>query len=367
MSKAKTPLPATKLSRRQVVAGGAAVGASAIASPFVIPAMAAETLVVNTQGGEYQQIVEETVLKPFEKKFGAQVVNDPTGTAAQDYAKIRASRGAPGFDVANTLTPPEIILGAKEGLLERITEREVPNLKYVWEKGKTVIPPHGVPHTFMFAALIYNKDKLEKPASWADYWKPAQRYGDKIKGHVIAFHPTNLLAVYALIHAAELEGGSADNLDPAWKLLREQKPYVGPVVTGSAEAVPHFENGDVWIAPYWSPRTGYYIERGLPFGMVIPKEGVNGLCDVAAVPTGAANKKLAYEFLNFRLEPDVQRAFSLAYHSSPGRSDMGDWPKEFADVQIVTKEQMDRLQFPDSEAIATKRRDWTLRWQEVMG
>jgi putative spermidine/putrescine transport system substrate-binding protein len=243
----------------------------------------------------------------------------------------------------------------------------VPNLRFVWEKGKSVIPPHGVPHTFMYAALIYNKDKLERPDSWADYWRPAQRYGDKVKGHVIAFHPTNLLAVYALIHAAELAGGSAQNMDPAWQVLREQKPYVGPVVTGSAEAVPHFENGDVWIAPYWSPRTGYYIARGLPFGMVIPKEGVNGLCDVAAVPVGAANKKLAFEFLNFRLEPEIQRAFSLAYHSSPARSDMGDWPKEFGETQVVTKEQIERLQFPDSDAIAAKRRDWTLRWQEVMG
>jgi putative spermidine/putrescine transport system substrate-binding protein len=367
MSKPKAPSAAFPLNRRQVVAGGAALGASTLSAPFVIPARAAERLVVNTQGGEYQQIVEDTVLNPFAKKFGVEVVNDPTGTAAQDYAKIRASRGAPGFDVSAALTPPEIILGAKEGLFEKISEREVPNVKYVWEKANSLIPPYGIAHTFMFGALIYNKDKVEKPSSWADYWKPGERYGDKIKGHLIAFHPANLLSVYALIHAAELAGGSAMNLDPAWAVLKAQKPYVGPVVTGSAEAVPHFENGDVWVAPYWSSRTGYYIERGLPFGMVIPKEGVNGVADCAAVPVGASNKKLAYEFLNFRLDPDVQRAFSLAYHSSPARSDMGDWPKAFAEVQIVSKEQMDRLQFPDSDAISAKRRDWTLRWQEVMG
>ena len=52
----------------------------------------------------------------------------------QDYAKIRASRGAPGFDVAGLLTPPEVILGVKEGLLEKLTEREVPNLRHLWGK-----------------------------------------------------------------------------------------------------------------------------------------------------------------------------------------------------------------------------------------
>jgi hypothetical protein len=33
----------------------------------------------------------------------------------------------------------------------------------------------------------------------------------------------------------------------------------------------------------------------------------------------------------------------------------------------VTQEQMNNLQFPDSETIGKRRRDWTLRWQSVMG
>lgn len=365
MARFETSRSKPGITRRTALAGAAA-GAGILATPAIIPAIAAETLVVNTQGGEYQQIVEETVLKPFEQKFGVEVVNDPTGTAAQDYAKIRAARGAPGFDVANTLTPAEVILGAEEGLLERVSEAEVPNLKFAWDKSSEIIPPYGVPHTYMFAGLIYNTEEVERPNSWAAYWKPAAAYGERIKGHVIAFHPNNLLAVYALIHAAELGGGGVENMAPAFELLRQQKPYVGPVVTGSSEAVPYFENGEVWIAPYWSARAGYYIDRGLPLGLVVPKEGVNGLSDVAAIPVGASNKKLALEFLNFRLDKDVQRAFSLAYHSSPGRGDIGDWPEEFAQRQITTEAEMARLSFPDSGVIGAKRKDWTLTWQEVM-
>ena len=111
-----------------------AVGAAAFvgAAPCVVSAQTPETLIVNTQGGEYQDIVETTVLKPFEQKFGVRVVHDATGTASQDYAKIRAARGAPGFDVAGLLTPPEMILGAREKMLEPITEREVPNLRHAW-------------------------------------------------------------------------------------------------------------------------------------------------------------------------------------------------------------------------------------------
>ena len=79
-------------------------------------------------------------------------------------------------------------------------------------------------HTLQFDSLLYNKDKLDKPASWADYWQPEKRYGAKVKGHVINYNPANLLSVYALIHAAELGGGSATNMEPAWALLKARSP-----------------------------------------------------------------------------------------------------------------------------------------------
>ena len=63
-------------------------------------------------------------------------------------------------------------------------------------------------------ALLWNKTHLEKPASWANYWDPGPAYGDKIKGHLIAFEPANLLSVYALIMAAKLKGGGVDNIAP---------------------------------------------------------------------------------------------------------------------------------------------------------
>ena len=152
--------------------------------------------------------------------------------------------------MAAALSPPEVILGAKEGLLEKITDKEVPNLKFTWEKARQTLPPVTAIHTLQFDSLLYNKDKLEKPASWADYWQPEKRYGAKVKGHVINYNPANLLSVYALIHAAEL-GAAARRTWTRRGRSSGAEAHVGVVVTTSAEAAPHFESGEVWISPYW--------------------------------------------------------------------------------------------------------------------
>lgn len=351
----------TGVSRRTILSAAATV----LAAPPLV-AQTPETVVVNAYGGEFQDVFLSTVVRPFEQKFGVRVTYDDAGTASEDYARIRASRGAPGFDVAAELTPPEIILGARERLLEPITEREVPNLRHVWSKSRDVIPNTGIVHTYQYTALIWNKQHIAKPESWEDYWSPGRKYGDMIRGHVINFNPGNLLSVYALIMAAKLGGGGVDNMEPAWERLRAQKSWVGTVVTTSAQAAPYFENGQVWIAPYWSARSVFYRDAGHPIDLTIPKEGTIGLANCAGVPVGARNKRLAYEFLNFRLDRDVQRAFSLAYKSSPGRPDISDWPAEFASAQITTEAQMRDVEFPDSAVIAQRRRDWTLRWQEIM-
>lgn len=354
-------------SRRRFLRRAGLGASTALAAPAVIPALAADQLVVNAYGGEFQDIFLKTTVAPFEKKFGVKVVYDDAGSAVEDYAKIRASRGAPGFDVAAELTPPEIILGGKEKLLEPLTEKEIPNLKHVWEKSKQIIPAFGIVHTYQYTALIWNKKQIEKPTSWADYWIPGARYGEKIRGHVMNFNPGNLLSIYALIMAAKIKGGGIDKMDGAWDVLKEQKPWVGAVVMASAAAAPYFENEQTWIAPFWSARAAYYEAQNYPIGVTIPKEGTIGLGNCGAVPVGASNKKLAFEFLNWRLDQEVQFNFHNAYYSSPGRPDISGWSDAYKATQITTEQQMAGIDFPDSEVIGQRRRDWTRRWQEIMG
>jgi putative spermidine/putrescine transport system substrate-binding protein len=343
---------------------GAAAAVSALLPQST--ARAADTLTVSGYGGEYRDIFLKTVIEPFQKKFSVQVTYDENA-GLDPFPRIRATRGSPGFDVAGETVVPTIILGAKEKLLEPITEKEVPNLKYVFDKSRTIIPPYGIVQTYQYLALIWDRNKVPAPASWLDYWQPGGMYGDKIKGHIITHGPSNFpLLIYAMIMGARSKGGGEQNMDPAWDLLRGLKPYVGAVAASSAQAVPYMENEEVWLMPFWSARSALYAARGLPFGVTIPKEGTIALANCCCIPVGAANKKLAFEFVNFRLDPDIQKSFCEAYFASPGRPDITGWTAGFADGQITTEQKMATMVFPDDNLIAQKQREWTLQWQEIM-
>src|SRR4051794_4714320 len=87
----------------------------------------AETLIVNSYGGPYEAIIEERIIKPFEEKTGIDVVYDAVGSASQDYAKIKATKGQPGFDVV-VMTASQALQGCKDGLLEKLGDAAIPNL-----------------------------------------------------------------------------------------------------------------------------------------------------------------------------------------------------------------------------------------------
>jgi putative spermidine/putrescine transport system substrate-binding protein len=353
-------VPAMRMSRRGVIR--TALATPILAAPPII-VRAADTLTIAAYGGEYRDIALRTIIEPFEKKFSAKVTYDDSG-GVDPYPRIRASRGAPGFDVAAEMVPATIILGSREKLLEPLSEREVPNIKYLSSANARLIPSNGIVQNYQYLSMVSNRKQVEQPVSWIDYWQAHKRYGERIKGHVVAHSPANFtLAAYALIMGARALGSNETKMDAAWK----QKPYVGLVAASSAQAVPYMENEQVWIMPFWSARASIYVNRGLPYGMTIPKEGTIALGNCSAVPVGAANKKLAFEFLNFRLEPEIQRAFCMSYFASPGRMDIPDWPEAFAASQITTAQKMDTMVFPDEQLISREQRAWTLRWQEIMG
>jgi len=316
-------------------------------------------LVVNAYGGEYEAIIKSTIIEPFERKYGVRVIYDGTGSASADFARIRATRGDPGWDVV-VMTAPESLLGCQLGLLERLGEDRVPNQRFIFHEARKAAGPCGAVQELQYMSLFYNtKRVVPPPTSWRVLWDP------KYKGRVIVPDIGNILAVYLLFMAAYMNGGDQYNLDPGWAQIPSLRDNALAVIESSSDMVPYFEREQAWLLPYWDGRAHYYKNKGLPMDFLIPKEGSILLVNTLNVPIGAKSKDLAYEFVNFWLSREMQEKWALAYTVGTARVDLK-LPDEHRRRHVTSLEQFKVLKFPDFLYIAQKRSEWAERWKRIM-
>lgn len=319
-------------------------------------ALAQNRLVVNSYGGEYEELIFEAIIRPFQEQFGVEIVYDAVGSAAEDYARIRATRGNPGFDVV-VMTAPEALQGCREGLLVEMTEAEVPNLAHLNQEVRDSVGPCGAVHELQYMSLFFNTNHVDPaPTSWHALWD--EQWTDR----VLIPDITSIMAVYLLQVTSLINGGTLDDLTPGFAALAELAPRTVAIESSSAIMAQFVERDEAWILPYWSGRAQFYKDEGWPVDFLIPEEGTIPLLATLSVPIGAANRELALEFVNFWLEKEQQEAWALAYSVGSARADL-ELPADFAATQITSAEDLAQLILPDQMEIAERRTEWAELWQ----
>lgn len=322
----------------------------------VLALATAQDLVVNSYGGEYEELIHEAIIEPFEEQFDVDVLYDATGSAAEDYARIRATRGNPGFDVV-VMTAPESLQGCREELLMPLTEENVPNIAELNRDVMATVGDCGAVHEIQYMSLMWRTDHVDQPlTSWQELWDP------QYEGHVVIPDITSIMAVYLLQMASVINDGTLSDLDPGFEAIAELAPRTAAIESSSSIMRQYVERDEGWILPYWSGRAQLMKDEGLPVDFTIPEEGTIPLLSTLNVPINAEHKELALEFINFWLEKTQQEAWALAYKVGSARSDL-ELPEEFAARQITSSEDLEQLLLPDQMEIAQRRSEWTERWQ----
>jgi putative spermidine/putrescine transport system substrate-binding protein len=322
------------------------------------PGGAAAPVVVVGYGGEYKDIFMKTIGEPFQKASGMQITYDEGGVASQNYAKIRATQGDPGWDLA-IVTSFEAVQGAKEGLLRKITDADVPNLKLVYPALRRYAGDYGAPEEIQQMLLVYNPKYVVRPDSWGALWDP--RY----KGHVLVFDPVNIMGIYTLIMAAKLDGGDQANIEPGFKRFEGLRGQLRAFLDASTTAITLFQQGEVWLLTYWDGRTAYYIDQGLPMKALVPREGTVALVNALIIPKGARNPAGAYRLIDFWLSKRAQAAWARAYTVGPTEPGIR-VPAGFSDLHITSLAQLDKDVLPDLDLIVRNRAQWSQRLKEIM-
>ncbi len=283
------------VSRRTVLGGTALLAAPAI----IRPARAADTCVVGTWGGDYARLLRENIDTPILKPAGVDVVQD-VGDEAPRLAKLQASgklpRGAQDISCFGAINGYRVNAA---GLVENLTEQQVPNLKNVSEELRM---PGFVPHIYSAQVLVYNPDNVKDPP---------QTFGDlldpKWKGKI---GMVSTVAQWVMIAASLYTTGKTTEFDKAKEFMLKVNANGLRLYPETDALAPAFKSGEIDVGMIWLARTFMWQNGGFSVKGNFPKEGSVLYVSGMVMPKNAPDKEAAYKYMNAMLEPSAQQGFA---------------------------------------------------------
>jgi len=347
------------ISRRNFLAG-TAVGLGALAAPAVHVSAATRKI---TMGGYFDMVepITKYWIEPFQQKFDAQVFYDP-GNSVHQLGKMRAEKSNPAHSLM-LMDESFVPTAQKEDLIIPLDQKLLPVLSEL-DPRFLIADGFGVGVAMHRVALAYATD-VPEPTTWEAMWDPSMRqkvamasiqHNDWFSTYVMAAH----LKTGRPINEAHLE------VDAGFEKLAELKPNLLTTFTNAANAVSMIEQGELsLIGAITSKNVFPFMDRGVPIGLGIPKEGSFALLNCATLVKGGPEPELAAEFLNFGLSAEVQSA--LAEHAASGPVNKNAvLPEKLRGIIPSTPEEMAAIYDINWAFFLEHRAEWTDRWNTLM-
>ena len=262
----------------------------------------------------------------FTRRTGIKVNYTTFDSNESLYSKMAG--GGANYDV---IFPSDYMVSklSEENMLAEIDFSNIPNFKYIDEE--FVNPDYdkenkySVPYTWGLVGLFYNTDFVEEEIdSWEALWD------EKYAGKILMFdNPRDAFAIANLRLGFSLNSTNDDDWYEAAALLKQQKPLVQAYVMD--QIFDKMENGEAWLAPYYSGDAGILVESNDNIEFVIPKEGTNYFVDAMCIPITSDKKSEAEEYINFLCDPEIAGAnMDYVGYSTPETA-----AKEYLEEEVV--------------------------------
>jgi putative spermidine/putrescine transport system substrate-binding protein len=317
-----------------------------------------QSLVVSTFGLS-EDIVKKDIIAPFEKENDAKVTLE-VGNSADRYTKLLNNSNA-GIDIIE-LAQANSAQGQEKDLFEKITEKEVPNIKDLTAGAKEVYESGaGVPIAVNSIGIVYNKDKVGKEInSWDDLWDAS------LKGKISVPDITTTAGPLMLYVASDHAGQdiSKDNGKAAFEAMKELKPNVVKTYSKSSDLANMFQSGEIEVAVVADFAVDIIQKSTDDVTYVVPESGTYANYNTINVPKSAKNKELAYKFIDYRISEESQKTKAVSLNEGPTNSKV-----ELSDDQANNKTYgaiADRAKTVDFTFVNKNLSDWVDQWNRIM-
>jgi len=292
---AATAAPATPTSGP--TAAGAVPTPVATATPTPLPSPEGQLYIYN-----WQDYMGTDVVSSFEKKYGVKVTQD----FFPDYQTMEAKVGAggSGYDITFP-TSVDIPKWVTRGLLVPLDQSLIPNranLGPAWQNpGYDPGNKYSMPYMWWTTGVAYDTSKIkEELTSWKALWDP------RWKGHISVLDDYREAFGMALIRLGYSVNTTSDKeLDAALALLEQQKPLVR---TYTVDDIGELSSGDSWVVHAWGSDVHQVLPERPTVKFYTPEEGGIRGSDTMAIISGTKHPIAANLFINYMLDAKISAA-----------------------------------------------------------
>lgn len=287
----------TNQSRRRLLQGIAGAGGLAMVSR---PAFGqSRSIAASTFFGAWEEAHRSILVPVFRKATNANVNLVPSNVVDTLTKLIAAKGGSAPFDVVILDEGPSLTVPQEE-VFEKIPVDRMPNVKDLPQK---FIDPRGF-SVYVSAQIIgiaYNTDKIKTPPkSWNDLLKP------EFKGRVGLAAMAGTLTQAWMAEIAKLNGGSEQNMEPAFQFVKKMLPNLGALTPNPGALAALFQQGQIDIAVHYSNNVGDLQGKGVPIALAKPDTGFVIIRSTMHVVKNTKQLDLAAAYINAAISPEVQ-------------------------------------------------------------
>ncbi|OJF94004.1 polyamine ABC transporter substrate-binding protein [Pararhizobium antarcticum] len=204
-------------------------------------------------------------------------------------------------------------LFGKRGILEGLTQANVPSLTGYRPDWNARCAGYGLPYLWGTMGIVYRSDKVKTtPTSWTDLMVPAP----ELKKHIAMYDDHNEAFIAPLVLLGKsINANDTETLKAAFEVMKTQAPFVltyDYVIT----SIQNPDTGkEIYMAIAYSGDQHVLNEKaGTPgvWRYAVPKEGTLSWLDCLAVTADSPRKAQALQLLDFIGSPENAAANALA-------------------------------------------------------
>jgi spermidine/putrescine transport system substrate-binding protein len=245
----------------------------------------------------WSNLFDPIIIKEFEEKFDCYVVTDIYDSNESMYAKLKLSSSR--YDI---IVPSQYYVSVleKQKMIQQIDQESIENLIHLdqrYFKNKT--PLYAVPLIVGFSGIAYRSDRVH------DFDPSYGVFGTQnLRGRMTMLNDSREAIGAALKFLGySINSVNQEEVEKAGELLIKWKMNLAKFESEQYKA--GLASGEFLISQGFSIDTIQAQLENPNIIFVYPKEGAFLAIDCLSIPTAAQNVKLAYDFINFMISPEI--------------------------------------------------------------